>query len=239
MEYAPITKPPVAQMPVLPNLRAYLETRRAWSWDAVRGELDGGPGGGLNKAYECVARHAKGDGRDKPAILWEGKNGERETYTFAEFAREANKAANGLSSLGVEKGDRVFMFLERIPECYFTAFGTLKLGAVIGPLFSAFGPDAVKDRLADSGAKVLVTTPELWARVKEIRSDLPDLEHIVLVTRRQQAEPGDGIVLWDQATGSQSEDFATVSTYPVDYSVMHYTSGTSSTPKRDAPVLNA
>ena len=184
MEYVPITKPPVDQMPVLPNLRDYGETRRHWSWDTVRNELDGVPGGGLNKAYECLDRHAKGDRRDKPAMLWEGKNGERETYTFAEFAREANKAANGLSSLGVEKGDRVFMFLERIPECYFTAFGTLKLGAVIGPLFSAFGPDAVKDRLADSGAKVLVTAPELWSRVKEIRSDLPNLEHIVLVTRR-------------------------------------------------------
>ena len=117
------------------------------------------PGGGLNKAYECLDRHANGARKDKPAMLWEGKNGETETYTFAEIAREANRAANGLRSLGVEKGDRVFMFLERIPECYFTAFGTLKLGAVIGPLFSAFGPEAVKDRLADSGAKVLVTAP--------------------------------------------------------------------------------
>ena len=83
-------------------------------------------------------------------MLWEGKGGEQETYTFEEMVRESNQAANGLRSLGVEKGDRVFMFLERIPECYFTAFGTLKLGAVIGPLFSAFGPDAVKDRLEDS-----------------------------------------------------------------------------------------
>src|SRR2546422_3067257 len=109
--------------------------------------------------------------------------GERELYTFAEFAREANKAANGLSSLGVNKGDRVFVFLERIPECYFTVFATLKLGAVIGPLFSAFGPDAVRDRLADSGAKVLVTSPDLWERVSEIRGALPALEHVVLVTR--------------------------------------------------------
>src|SRR2546428_1052835 len=236
MEYAPITKPPVDQMPVLPNLRDYWEPRRAWSWDAVRGELDGLPGGGLNKAYECLDRHAKGDRRDKPAMLWEGKNGERETYTFAEFAREANKAANGLSSLGVEKGDRVFMFLERIPECYFTAFGTLKLGAVIGPLFSAFGPDAVKDRLLDSGAQVLVTSPELWARVRQIRADLPDLKHIVLVTRRQQAEPGDGIVLWDEVVGSQSEEFETVATDPEDFSVMHYTSGTTGKPKGAAHV---
>src|SRR6266540_3476647 len=196
MEYAPIAKPPVEQMRVRPNLDDYEATRRAWSWDAVRGELDGMPGPstgsgrtGLNKAYECLDRHAKGARASKTAMLWEGKNGETETYTFAEFTHEANKAANGLRSLGVEKGDRVFMFLERIPECYFTAFGTLKLGAVIGPLFSAFGPDAVKDRLADSGAKVLVTAPDLWDRVRDIRKDLPELEHVVLVTRRRSASP--------------------------------------------------
>ena len=160
MEYAPITKPPVDEMPVRPNLDDYESTRGGWSWDAVRNELDGMPGPStgsgrraLNKAYECLDRHAKGPRRDKPAMLWEGKNGETETYTFAQFTGATNKAANGLRSLGVEKGDRVFMFLERIPECYFTAFGTLKLGGVIGPLFSAFGPEAVKDRLADSGAQ--------------------------------------------------------------------------------------
>jgi acetyl-CoA synthetase len=239
MEYAPIAKPPIEQMRLPPNLGDYDKARAGWSWDAVRGELDGMPGGGLNKAYECLDRHATGSRRDKPAMLWEGKNGETETYTFAEFAREANKAANGLRSLGVQKGDRVFMFLERIPECYFTAFGTLKLGAVIGPLFSAFGPDAVKDRLEDSGARVLVTAPELWSRVKEIRGDLPALKHVILVTRRQQAEPGDGVVLWEEVVGSQSEEFQTVATDSEDYSVMHYTSGTTGKPKGAAHVHNA
>jgi acetyl-CoA synthetase len=217
----------------------YESARRAFSWDNIRGELDGMPGGGLNKAYECLDRHLKTPRRDKIAMLWEGKNGERETYTFAEMTREASRAANGLRSLGVEKGDRVFMFLERIPECYFTVFGTLKLGAVIGPLFSAFGPDAVRDRLADSGAKVLVTAPELWARVKEIRADLPELKHVVLVTRRQQAELEDGVVLWDEVVGSQSDEFKTVATDPEDYSVMHYTSGTTGKPKGAAHVHNA
>ena len=67
MEYAPIAKPPVDQMLVLPNLRDYAETRRDWSWDAVRNELDGMPDGALNKAHECLDRHVKGDRRDKPA----------------------------------------------------------------------------------------------------------------------------------------------------------------------------
>ena len=88
----------------------------------------------------------------KPAILWEGKNGEQETYTFEDMAQALEQVGNVLRSLGVKKGDRVFVFLDRIPELYAAVFGTLKAGCVIGPLFSAFGPDAVKDRLENSGA---------------------------------------------------------------------------------------
>ncbi len=236
MEYTPIAKPPAQQMHVPPNLMDYTQTRKDFSWDNVRRELDGLPGGSINIAYECLDRHLSTPRRDKIAMLWEGKNGETESYTFAQLTRAANKTANALRSLGVEKGDRVFVFLERIPECYFTVFGALKLGAVIGPLFSAFGPEAVKDRLADSGAKVLVSSPELWARVKEIRGDLPDLEHVVLVTRRQQAHPEEGVLLWNEIVDPHSDEFDTVATDPEDFSVMHYTSGTTGKPKGAAHV---
>ncbi|MDP9180288.1 MAG: acetate--CoA ligase [Chloroflexota bacterium] len=239
MDYAPIEKPAYDAFEVKPNLRDYDAARREITWDNVRKEIDGLPSGALNMAHECLDRHLKTERRTKVAMLWEGKNGEQETYTFEDMVKGANKAANGLRALGVEKGDRVFVFLERIPECYFTVFGALKLGAVIGPLFSAFGPDAVKDRLADSEAKVLVTSPELWAKVKDIRSDLPALETVVLVTRRAPAEPGDGVVLWDEAIAGQSGEFETVPSDPEDYSVMHYTSGTTGKPKGAVHAHNA
>jgi len=239
MDYAPIAKPPLEAFKVKPNLRDWREAREQVTWEQVRSELDGTPGGGLNMAYECLDRHLKTDRRTKPAMLWEGKNGEQETYTFEDMVKGANKAANGLRALGVEKGDRVFVFLERTPECYFTVFGTLKLGAIIGPLFSAFGPDAVKDRLEDSAAKVLVTSPDLWAKVKDIRAELPGLEHVVLVTRRHAAEPAAGEVLWDDVIAGQSDDFQTLDTDPEDWSVMHYTSGTTGKPKGAAHVHNA
>ena len=239
MDYAPIDKPPLDKFAVKPNLWDYDEARRDVTWDKIRAELDGTPGGGLNLAYECLDRHLKHGRGDKPAMLWEGKSGETETYTYADMVKGANRTANGLRALGVQKGDRVFVFLERVPECYFTVFGTLKLGAVIGPLFSAFGPDAVKDRLQDSAARVLVTSPDLWARVKDIRAELPDLQHVVLVTRRHQAEPGPGEVLWDEAIAGQPDEFQTLDTDPEDYSVMHYTSGTTGKPKGAAHVHNA
>jgi len=236
MDYAPIAKPPADHTRVRPNLTDYTQVRKDFSWDNIRSELDGLPGGGLNIAHECLDRHLPTPRRDKIAMLWEGKDGESETYTFAQMTRGANKTANALRSLGVQKGDRVFVFLERIPECYFTVFGTLKLGAVIGPLFSAFGPEAVRDRLLDSGAKVLVTSPELWARVREIRSDLPDLQHVVLVTRRQDAEREEGILIWNEIVDPHSDVFETVPTDPEDFSVMHYTSGTTGKPKGAAHV---
>ncbi len=239
MDYAPIPKPSYDDFAVKPNLWDYDAARAEITWEQIRSELDGTPGGGLNKAYECLDRHLKTERRDKVAMLWEGKNGEQETYTFADMVKGANKAANGLRSLGVEKGDRVFIFLERLPECYFTFFGTLKLGAITGPLFSAFGPDAVKDRLEDSAAKVLVTSPDLWERIKEIRIDLPHLEQVVLVTRRHAGAAGNGVVLWDDVIANQSEAFETLDTDPEDWSVMHYTSGTTGKPKGAAHVHNA
>jgi acetyl-CoA synthetase len=133
-------------------------------WQSLQGEFDWLPGGFLNKAHECVDRHALGPRAAKTALIWEGKTGEIETYTFADLKRESDKFANVLKTLGVQKGDRFFMFMERVPELYIAFFGGLKVGAVVGPLFSAFGPDPVRDRLADSGARVLLTEPGLRHR---------------------------------------------------------------------------
>ncbi len=236
MNYEPIVKPPPERMPVTPNLIGYKAVGDAFRWDDIRAELDGLPGGGLNIAYECIDRHLTTDRKDKVAMLWEAKDGRAEAYTFAQMAAGSNKAANALRSLGVEKGDRVFVFLERVPELYFTVFGTLKLGAVIGPLFSAFGPDAVRDRLADSEAKVLLTSPDLWARVKDIRADLPRLEHVIILDRRGGVDAPEGTVAWPDVFDAQSDEFEMEATDPEDFAIMHYTSGTTGKPKGAAHV---
>jgi acetyl-CoA synthetase len=236
MNYEPIVKPPPERMPVTPNLIGYEAVGDAFRWDDIRAELDGLPGGGLNIAYECIDRHLTTDRKDKVAMLWEAKDGRAETYTFAQMAAGSNKAANALRALGVEKGDRVFVFLERVPELYFTVFGTLKLGAVIGPLFSAFGPDAVRDRLADSEAKVLLTSPDLWARVKDIRADLPQLQHVVILDRQGGGDVPEGTVAWPDVFDAQSEEFEIEATDPEDFAIMHYTSGTTGKPKGAAHV---
>ncbi len=216
-----------------PNLADYDATRASFDWDEVEKEIDFLPGGGLNLAYEAIDRHVAHGNGAKPAMLWEGKNGEKETYTYDDMRRETNRFANVLGSLGVEKGTRVFTFMERVPEIYFTVFGTLKAGCVIGPLFSAFGPDPVRDRMEDSGAKVLVTQPDLRKKVAEIIPQLPDLEHVIVVNKNgRSTEPlAEGDLDYYALMNEASDDFGPIATTRDDYSIMHYTSGTTGKPK--------
>jgi acetyl-CoA synthetase len=147
------------------------------------------------------------------------------------MSRLSNKFANVLvKKLGIQKGDRVFFFLERVPEIYIGILGTLKAGCVIGPLFSAFGPDAVKDRVADSEAKVLITSPSLKKKILEVIPELPALKNIIVVHRGEgKADPKD--LLYDEVMAGASESFDIFKTHKEDYAIMHYTSGTTGKPK--------
>ena len=216
-----------------PNLRDYDATRAAFDWADAEREIDWLPDGGLNLAYEAIDRHVAHGNGAKPAMLWEGKNGEKETYTYEEMRRESNRFANVLAALGVRKGDRVFTFMERVPEIYFAVFGALKAGCVAGPLFSAFGPDPVKDRLEDSGAKVLVTQPELRAKIAEVIPQLPELERVIVVNKNERSKepPAPGDLDYGALMREASPDFAPIATTRDDYSLMHYTSGTTGKPK--------
>ena len=218
---------------VKPNLADYDATVGTFCWDQVERELDWLPGGGLNLAHEAIDRHVK-DGRGgKTAMVWVGKNGEEERYTFEEMKRESDKFANLLKGLDVQKGDRVFTFMERLPEHYAAVFGTLKAGCIIGPLFSAFGPDPVRDRLQLSEASVLVTQPELRKRIAGILPQLPLLKHLIVVNKDQRSTeplaPGD--LDYHALMAGASAELPPLTTTRDDYSVMHYTSGTTGKPK--------
>ena len=116
------------------------------------------------------------------AFRWIARDGSITEATYAELAARTNRFANVLRGLGVGKGDRVFTLLGRVPELYVTALGTLKNTSVLSPLFSAFGPEPIRQRLVRGDGRVLVTTPSLYRRrVAPIRAEVPSLEHVVLV----------------------------------------------------------
>ena len=146
-----------------PNLLDYDQTYAAFSWETVRRDLDGLPGGrGLNMAHEAVDRHANGARRDHLALRWLGKDGSVRDLTYGDLQEQSNRFANVLASLGVAKGERVFTLAGRIPALYIAALGTLKHVSVFCPLFAAFGPEPIYQRLSRGDATVLVTTERLY-----------------------------------------------------------------------------
>ncbi len=178
---AKIIKIKQKKLRVTPNLEDYQKAYSTFKWEEVEKELDWFPNKKINAAYNAVTRHAKGKWKNKVALYWHGQNDEKTKYTFAELDILSSQFGNVLKKLGVKRGDRVFFFLPRVPELYFGFLGTVKMGAIAGTLFSAFGHQALLDRLENSDAKVVVTNKKLYPRVAKIEPKLRALEKVVLV----------------------------------------------------------
>lgn len=219
--------------PVSSNLEDYAQTRRAFSWDAARGQLDGLPrGGGLNIAHEAVDRHAKGARADKLAIRWLGRSGEIRDFTYLDLSRATSRFANVLRSLDVGKGERIFALSGRLPELYIAALGTLKRGSVFSPLFSAFGPEPIAARMTIGEGAVLVTTEALYKRkIAGIRDQLPALRHVLLIGDGKTPTAVDGTHDLLSLMAAASDDFDIPPTDPEDMALLHFTSGTTGRPK--------
>ncbi|MGJ9383521.1 acetate--CoA ligase [Salipaludibacillus sp. CF4.18] len=208
------------------NLKNYEEKVNSHEWSQVEKNFSWHKTGLVNMAHEAIDRHANSEKGSKIALYYSDQNRE-DNYTFKDMRDSSNKAGNVLKSVGVTKGDRVFIFMPRSPELYFILLGTIKLGAIAGPLFEAFMEGAVKDRLEDSGAKVLVTTPELIGRVPV--DELPELEKIVLVGNgvKEDEQTIDYYHRFEQASSSLKVEWVDRE----DGMILHYTSGSTGKPK--------
>ena len=167
----------------------------------------------------------------KTAIRWLGRDDRVVDITYADLRSLTNRFANVLESLGVSRGDRVFGLTGRIPELYVTALGALKQRAVFSPLFSAFGPEPIKTRLSIAEARVLVTTGLLYERkIAPIRDQLPSLE-FVLIVDGEGVPDVPGAFDFHQLMSAASEDYEIQPTAPGELALLHFTSGTTGTPK--------
>lgn len=219
-----------------PCLKDYEETHRNFSWEHIKESLEYFSPERLNIAFNAIDKHAASSQKDTVALYWKGAQGQTHKYTFLDIKTHSDKAGAVLKKLGVKKGDRVFVFLPRIPELYISIIGIAKIGAVAGPMFSAFGPEAVRDRLKDSEAKALITTPELKKRIDAVRDELPHLEHILIVGAKDNLGKGEisyEAVMQDASEGCEMEWVdAEAPLY------MLYTSGTTGRPKGVVHVHN-
>ncbi|ALC89649.1 acetyl-CoA synthetase [Bacillus sp. FJAT-18017] len=217
------------------NLKDYNETYKNFDWKETEKAFSWHETGLVNLAHEAIDRHADTFRKNKVALYY--KDQERnEKYTFKEMKELSNKAANVLKTYGdVEKGDRVFIFMPRSPELYFAVLGAIKLGAIVGPLFEAFMEGAVRDRLQDSEAKVIVTTPELLNRVPV--DELPALKYIFIV--------GDGVQETDKIIDFKKKFAEADKKLKIEWVdrqdglILHYTSGSTGKPKGVLHVHNA
>ena len=216
----------------------YDEARRSFSWSAAADGLAGLPAGGLNIAHEAVDRHAFSDRGDHVAIRWLAKTGASTDITYRQLAQATSRFAHALRALNGAAGLRVASLAGRVPELYVAALGTLKAGGVFSPLFAAFGPDPIRQRLDLGRIDVLVTTSALYRRkVLPIRESLSTLRHIILIDGTEDAE--DGVVSFDDFVAGHPDTFDIEPTDPESLALLHFTSGTTGTPKAAMHVHSA
>lgn len=197
------------------NLPDYKTVKENFSWDNVGREFFK-ENGKVNAAYEAIDKHVEEGHGDKIALHYVNGD-ERQTYTFKEVKEKTDLYARVLINQGVKKGDRVFVFLPKTPECYIAILAVIKIGAIAGPLFEAFMQDAVKERMNDCEGTVLITDKEMVNRVPQ--EEIPSLETILFVEEIE-----------DLPVNSANEDVLEW-VDPEDGLIIHYTSGSTGNPK--------
>jgi len=197
--------------------------------------------GRMNIVHNCLDKWRGTPTEHRPALRWEGEEGAIRTVTYAELLVEVNRAAGGLRTLGIGRGDRVALFMPMCPELVAAFFAVIKLGAIVLPLFSGYGADAVTTRLQDAGVKLLITSDGFWRRGHAVRmkdtadaaiAATPLVEHVI-VTRRIGGEVVMGArdVWWTDLVAGQPDVCATEHTGADEPLMIIYTSGTTGRPK--------
>ena len=217
----------MAALPGDHRLKSYEETAATHDWKETEKAFSWYETGKVNMAYEAIDRHTETYRKNKVALYY-NDGVRKEAYSFNDMKLLTNKAANVLKdATNMKKGDRLFIFMPRSPELYFSLLGALKMGVIVGPLFEAFMEGAVYDRLSDSEAVAIVTTPALLSRVPVDK--LPHLKTIFLVG--EDIEETDQIVDFNKRMKEASNKFDIEWVDKEDGMILHYTSGSTGTPK--------
>ena len=195
-------------------------------------------------SYNCLDRHVEAGNGNRTALIWEGNNPEEDShFTYAELLKRVQRFANVLKGLGVEKGDRVCMYMQMVPQLPVAMLACARIGAVHSIVFGAFSPDSLRDRINDSACKILITQDTgvrgtkqnipMKSNADKAVAQTPSIEHVLVVQRT--GEPVDMVeerdVWWQEAMSKADPECAPVEMDSEDPLFILYTSGSTGKPK--------
>ena len=222
----------------------YKPWNKVREFDFVNGEIEWFSGGELNACYNCIDRHInEGHGEDI-AIIWEGNDpNQSRKFSYNDLLKEVSQFANALKELGVQKGDRVCLYMQMIPELAIAVLACARIGAVHSVVFGAFSSDSLRDRINDSECKILVTQDTgvrgtkqnipMKANADQALFDTPSIEHVIVVRRTGEPVNMDAKrdLWWHEATSGVSAKCEPVAMDSEDPLFILYTSGSTGKPK--------
>jgi acetyl-CoA synthetase len=212
------------------NPPSYEELCANFDWCVAERELGYGQSDPINIGWMCSDRLCRLGLANKLALHWEDYQGNQKQFTFDDLRVLSNTIAHFLSELGIQPGERVCLFMDRVPELYIGFLGILKTGAVAQPLFSAFGDESLFVRLKDANTSAIITQKKHLHKVRKIREQLPNLRHIIVVDAGESPLQTRE-VSFQMGQAHRIEDFAVYPATAESPSVLHYTSGTTGQPK--------
>ncbi len=213
------------------HIGSYEERVKNFDWSISENELGYKPGATINIGWYCSDRICQMGKAAKIALLWEGATGNQKQYTYNEIRLASNTIGAFLKQLGIKNGDRVCLFLDRVPELYLGFLGILKIGAIAQPLFSAFGDESLFVRLENAATTAIITQKKHVAKVRKIKDKLPALKHIIIVDYDDPKPLPEREIAFSLENATPVEKLEIFPTTAETPSVLHYTSGTTGMPK--------
>jgi acetyl-CoA synthetase len=213
------------------NIGLYEERLNNFAWSMAENELEYIDGEIINIGWYCSDRICKKGKGNKTALYYEGFGGAEKKFTFNDVRLASNTIGTFLNNLGLKDEDRICLFMDRIPELYFSFLGILKIGAIVQPLFSAFGDESLYVRLENAQTRAIITQSKHLPKVRRIVDKLPNLEYIIIVDHIKTKKLEKKEFAFDLEKTPPVENMNIFPTKAESPSVLHYTSGTTGQPK--------
>jgi acetyl-CoA synthetase len=213
------------------HIGSYDERIKNFSWSIAEEELGYTPGDVINIGWYCSDRICQMGKANKMALIWDGLGGAEKRYTYNDLRIASNSIGQFLRDLGINAGDRVCLFMDKIPELYIGFLGILKTGAIAQPLFSAFGDESLFIRLENAQTRAVITQKKHAPKVRKIIEKMPWLEYLIIVDQDPSKPLQQREVAMNLEELPKVENFEIYPTYAETPSVLHYTSGTTGQPK--------